>query len=233
MDNQVLLKIENVSKVYADNQVVSPFDFSMNKPEVIALCGGNGAGKSTIIKMVTGQTRATTGKITINGVDWHKNRMAYAKQIGYMPDDFHLQQPLSVIEFISFFASLKKADKHVTETLAKVGLLEKKDQLISKLSKGMRQRLLLAQALVSKPKLILLDEPTNGLDPQWVKTFIEILLDLKKNGQGILFSTHNLAVAEEVADQVIFLKNGIIKERIHFEENVPRDLSQYYKEVFA
>lgn len=227
-----LLTIKNVSKVYGNTCVLEPIELSMKNTEIIALCGGNGAGKSTIIKMVTGLTRPTTGSITINNIDWTKNRIEYAKQLGYMPDDFHFQQPLSVVEYLLFFASLKKAQKHVKQTLDIVGLTEKSDQLITKLSKGMRQRLLLAQAIVSKPALVLLDEPTNGLDPHWVDSFTKILLSLKKNGQGVLFSTHNLSVAEKVADRVLFLKNGTIKEDLYFEKDVQRDLSKYYKEVF-
>jgi ABC-type multidrug transport system ATPase subunit len=233
MGNHSLLTIENVSKVYGGTCVVEPFRLSMKKSEIIALCGGNGAGKSTIIKMVAGLTVPTTGSIFINNLDWNKDRMSYAKELGFMPDDFHFQQPLTVLEFLSFYASLKKANKNVNQTLKIVGLMEKKDQLITKLSKGMRQRLLLAQAIVSKPALVLLDEPTNGLDPHWINSFMEILLNLKRDGQAILFSTHNLTVAEKVADQVIFLKEGIIKEHLHFEAEKQRDLSKYYKEVFA
>lgn len=233
MSKDVLLQIKNVSKTYDKTLVVAPFDLGMTNPGIIALCGGNGAGKSTIIKMIAGVIRPTTGTIFINNLDWNQDRTQYAHQLGYMPDDFQLNQPLSVFEYLSFYASLKKATNNVIETLELVGLKEKKDQLISKLSKGMRQRLLLGQAIVSKPKLILLDEPTNGLDPHWVESFNEIMLATKVNNQGILFSTHNLAVAEKIADQVIFLKSGSIKEQIHFENEEPRDLSSYYKEIFV
>lgn len=228
----MLLDIKGVSKSYGETSVVSHFSLSMNKSEITVLCGGNGAGKSTIIKMITGIIQPTTGTISINGIECQNNRMAYSKQIGFMPDDFQLQQPLTVYEFLSFYAALKDATSNVKETLENVGLLERRNQLISKLSKGMRQRLLLAQALVAKPQLILLDEPTNGLDPQWVKSLIEILINLKGNGQGVLFSTHNLAVAEEVADRVIFLKKGVIKESILFELETSRELSKFYKEIF-
>lgn len=228
-----VLHLNNVSKTYGKILVVKSFDLTMTKPSIIALCGGNGAGKSTIIKMITGVLRPTQGIISVNGVDWNKDRIHYANQLGYMPDDSHFHQPLTVFEYLSFFATLKKAEKEVAETLTIVGLKEKKDQLISKLSKGMRQRLSLAQAIVGKPKLLLLDEPTNGLDPHWVQSFNEILLNTKKNGQGILFSTHNLTVAESVADKVIFLKEGSMKENIDFESGTPRDLSGYYKEIFV
>ncbi|MFN7249472.1 MAG: ABC transporter ATP-binding protein [Anaerobacillus sp.] len=233
MGNQALLEIDNVSKSYGSTRIVDPFSLTMNKSNIIALCGGNGAGKSTIIKMVTGLTQPITGTIRINGLLWRKERMNYAKQLGYMPDDFHFQEALSVFEYLSFYASLKKSTKYVKETLEIVGLWDKKSQLISKLSKGMRQRLLLAQAMVSKPKLLLLDEPTNGLDPHWIKTFQEIIICLKNNGQSILFSTHNIAVAEAVSDQVIFLRNGVIIEKVNFMNGEDRDLSKYYKAVFA
>ena len=208
MDKPLLLQINEVSKTYDKTCVVNSFTLNQEASEIIALCGGNGAGKSTIIKMVTGIIQPTTGSIKVSGFEWQKKRIDYANQIGYMPDDFHFQQALSVGEFLHFYASLKKAEKNVLETLQLVGLSEHKNKLITKLSKGMRQRLLLAQALVAKPKLVVLDEPTNGLDPHWVQTFCEILLSIKQTNQGVLFSTHNLAVAEKVADKVLFLKNG-------------------------
>lgn len=232
MANKQCLVIEKVSKSYDKNCVVAPFSFSLEKSEIAVLCGGNGAGKSTIIKMVAGLIRPTTGSIVLNGVDGKKDRLKYVNQLGYMPDDFQFQQALTIFEFLQFYASLKKANEYVKETLEMVGLLDKKGQLISKLSKGMRQRLMLAQALVSKPSLLLLDEPTNGLDPQWIRMFNEIVMNTAKQQETtILFSTHNLLVAEEVADHVLFLENGLIKEKVSLKNE--RDLTKYYKKIFA
>src|SRR5699024_6539092 len=180
---------------------------------------------------------------TINGIEKRQDKQAFAHQFGYMPDDFQFQETLSARETIHFYARLKNVDKKRTkDVLQSVGLTEHQDKLMGAFSKGMRQRMLLAeaatltvlaqvafavslllmeassigmrqrmllaQALLTKPPLLILDEPTNGLDPYWVQTFSKMMIQAKQTGQSVIFSTHDLQVAEEIADEVIFLHNG-------------------------
>ncbi|MBO9129376.1 ABC transporter ATP-binding protein [Bacillus sp. 165] len=210
-----LLQISQVSKKYKTKQALSSFSFQAAKGTCVVLCGGNGAGKSTLLHILAGTLKSSSGTVVLQDIELCKDRNAYVSQIGYMPDDFHAQQMMTVQEFLSFYAKLRKTEeKHIQEVLEKVGLAEKKKELVKHLSKGMKQRLLFAQACIGKPKLLLLDEPTNGLDPFWVNAFVEILLQLKREGTIIVFSTHMMDVAAEVGDHILFMKDGAVTQCI-------------------
>ncbi|WP_274518873.1 ABC transporter ATP-binding protein [Tumebacillus flagellatus] len=190
-------------------EIVEPLSLSLPPGRVMALCGGNGAGKSTLIKMVVGVSRPTTGAIRVQGLEWRRNRMEYARRIGFMPDDFQFAAGVSAWETLCFYGGLRGVGKQrVAEVVEIVGLTEACGKQVSDFSKGMRQRLLFAQALLARPALLVLDEPTNGLDPYWMESLAELLVQLKAEGQTVLFSTHQLDVAEAVADEVVFLNRG-------------------------
>lgn len=209
-----ILQLKAVTKRIAQRQIIHPAELTLYEGQVLALCGGNGAGKSTILRMIAGIAQPTSGSITIKGVSRKQNRTRYAEQIGYMPDDYLFGQGLSAEETLTFWASLRKVPKDtVRETLRLVGLEEVKSKSVSTFSKGMRQRLLFAQALLTKPPLLIMDEPTNGLDPYWLESFVSLVRSAREEGHAVIFSTHQLAVAEAVADQVVFLKEGRIMER--------------------
>lgn len=204
-----LLVLRDVSKTIGRKTIVHPLSLTLQAGHVLALCGGNGAGKSTILRMIIGSIRPTTGTIALGGLTWHDDRRAYAEQIGYMPDEFNFGLALTARETIRFYASLRGVGPtRAEEVLAAVGLAEAADMKIAAFSKGMRQRLLFAQALLASPKLLVLDEPTNGLDPYWMRAFVELAKESKERGQAIVFSTHHLEVAEEVADHAVFLDAG-------------------------
>lgn len=220
-----VLEIQNVSKVIRGNTLVHPFNLQMETGQVLALCGGNGAGKSTILRMIAGILQPTSGTIKVCGVEWKRNRKTFAQKIGYMPDDFQFGQGLSAKETLYFYAGLRGVKKAIADqTLETVGLWEARDKLVSRFSKGMRQRLLFAQALLAKPALLILDEPTNGLDPHWMQSFISLVKDVKEANKSVIFSTHHLNVAEEAADGVVFLNNGRI---------VSTGTLSKYKEVYG
>lgn len=207
--SSLCLELNQVSKVVGNKTIVEPLSLSLNSGRVLALCGGNGAGKSTILKMVVGISRPSTGTIRVLGLEWESQRERYAKQIGFMPDDFQFSGGLNAWDTICFYAGLRGVGKQrAADVLEIVGLTEARDKLVSRFSKGMRQRLLFAQALLAEPALLVLDEPTNGLDPYWMESLADLLVQLKAAGQSVLFSTHQLDVAEEVADEVIFLNQG-------------------------
>lgn len=207
--NNTILKIDNVSKTVKKKQLLEPFSYELNKGKILALCGGNGAGKSTLIRMIVGLFQATTGTITLNGLQQKEHRQLYKEQFGYMPDNFTFQKEMTAKETIQFYARIKNIDQATYENVIKeVGLFEKLQEQVGNFSKGMNQRLLLAQALLARPNFLILDEPTNGLDPYWIDRLATILLEAKEKGQTIIFSTHDLHIAEEVADEVLFLSNG-------------------------
>lgn len=203
------LTLNEVSKTINKKLVVAPLQLTLGQGKTLALCGANGAGKSTLIRMIAGVTTPTSGTITLNGLQWKNERKAYAEQIGYMPDDFRFGTALSAWETTCFYASLHNVRKErVEEVLHMVGLYEVRGQSIQTFSKGMRQRLMFAQAILAMPPLLIMDEPTNGLDPFWMKRFVDLLQQLQAQGMTIIFSTHQLHIAEETADEVVFLHEG-------------------------
>ncbi|MFC3886273.1 ABC transporter ATP-binding protein [Bacillus songklensis] len=212
------IKVDSVSKKFGKKMALSSTSFQLQKGECVVLCGGNGAGKSTLLHILAAISKPTTGTVWLNNVHLQKNRQEYVSQIGYMPDDFFAQQMMTVQEFLSFYAAHRQvAEKQIDEILQRIGLLEKKRELVKNLSKGMRQRLVFGQALLGSPLLLLLDEPTNGLDPFWVNEFVAILQEVKKSGTTIVFSTHMMDVAAEVGDTILFMKEGKIVKTIRNE----------------
>lgn len=207
--NDVVVKIDTLSKQIRKKEVLSSFSYEVNRGNILALCGGNGAGKSTLIRMITGLIKPSTGVVTINNLQLKKDKQRFFSSFGYMPDDFQFQESISAKETIHFYAKLKRIGAKQTEAIIEdVGLTEHLDKKVGAFSKGMRQRLLLAQALLAKPDVLILDEPTNGLDPYWVKQFSKLMVEARESGQTIIFSTHDLHVAEQIADEVIFLSEG-------------------------
>jgi len=205
------LEIRDVRKEYGKTTILERINLQLERGQALALCGGNGAGKSTLLRMIAGIEQPTSGSIRVNGLIWRNNRKQYAQHIGYMPDDYRFGRGLSAQETLAFWAALRQAGKRRTaELLEIVGLCEVKDKPVSSFSKGMRQRLLFAQALLAKPPLLVLDEPTNGLDPYWMDTFVNLVNMVKQEGHSVIFSTHQLDVADAAADRLVFLKDGNI-----------------------
>jgi ABC-2 type transport system ATP-binding protein len=203
------LEIQSVSKEFKKKVALHPFSLLANEGECIVLCGGNGAGKSTLLHILAGISSPGEGTVTINNVSLMKNRKKYVSLIGYMPDEFFAQETMTVKEFLTFYGNFRKVpDSRVNEVILTLGLEEKRNERIKHLSKGMRQRLLFGQAWIANPALLILDEPTNGLDPYWINVFINLLKKIKQSGTTIIFSTHMMDVAAEVGDQVIFMENG-------------------------
>lgn len=205
------LEVEGVRKAYGKQAVLERIDLQLQPGQAMALCGGNGAGKSTLLRMIAGIEQPTSGSIRVDGLSWRGDRRRYAERIGYMPDDYRFGQGLSALETLSFWASLRKVGpSRIAELLDRVGLSDVKHKLVSSFSKGMRQRLLFAQALLARPSLLVLDEPTNGLDPYWMHSFVELVGMAKQEGVSVLFSTHQLDIADAAADRLAFLKEGRI-----------------------
>lgn len=204
-----LLRIKGISKHYKKKTALFPFSIEISEGECIALCGGNGAGKSTILNILAGISKPSEGSVVLNDIDMASQRIQYVSHIGYMPDEFNAQGEMSVEEFLLFYASLRAVSKErVDEMIETLGLTDKRKDHVKSLSKGMRQRLLFGQAWLDEPDLIILDEPTNGLDPYWINEFIELIRQIKQKGTMIIFSTHMMDVAADTADRVLFIEDG-------------------------
>lgn len=206
------LRLEQVTKVMQNQTILQPVDLTLKRGRILALCGGNGAGKSTLLRMIAGISKPSKGRVRVAGLEWKQDRKAYANRIGYMPDDFQFGNALSAQETLLFYASLRGVPRQrAMQLLRAVGLEQVLHKPVSAFSKGMRQRLLFAQSMLAKPPLLVLDEPTNGLDPYWTEAFAELVKKARSEGQSVVFSTHQLNVAEEVADQVVFLDEGHVR----------------------
>lgn len=206
------VRLVEVDKRMNKQMVIEGLRLDVRQGSIVALCGGNGAGKSTILKMTAGILQPDGGAITIEGVSWKSDRKRYAELIGYMPDDFRFSPGLTAFETLSFWAALRGLPKsRAKEALEQVGLADTGSKPVASFSKGMRQRVLFAQAILAGPPLVLMDEPTNGLDPYWSDTFIRQVKELSAAGQTVIFSTHQLQVAEALADHIALLRGGKIE----------------------
>lgn len=201
-----MLEVRQLTKIYNEQNKVENISFSVQEGQCLALCGGNGAGKSTIIKMLIGQLPPTKGNIYVNGQPIQNNDKQW---FSFMPD--HLQFPplLTGYEVLSLFGQWQGAtDERVKQCLDVVGLKNDRHKQVRMYSKGMQQRLAFAQALLADAPLLILDEPTNGLDPYWVWEFKRLIRLEKEKGKAIIFSTHMLSMVEEIADTVAFIHQG-------------------------
>ena len=202
-----VLEVIGLEKTYKQKQALAPFELTVSAGECIVLAGGNGAGKSTLLNILAGISKPSGGKAKLKGIDLEWQRHQYTREIGYMPDDFLAQEQLTAKEFLSFYGELRKTGKErIAEVISMIGLNEKQDELLRRLSKGMRQRLLFGQAMIGNPALLLLDEPTNGLDPMGIKDMRELIEMLNKEyGMTFLISSHILAEVQQVADREVMV----------------------------
>ncbi|MCU6712007.1 ABC transporter ATP-binding protein [Paenibacillus sp. J5C_2022] len=209
--SEAFVTIDGIGKTIKKQPVIKDFSLSMNKGQIVALCGGNGAGKSTVLRMVAGIMQPDCGSIRIGGLAWRQDRIRYAEQIGYMPDDYRFSSGMTAMETMTFWAKLKGLSKQsAIERLQQVGLQETGSKPVTSFSKGMRQRVLYAQAQLARPPLLLMDEPTNGLDPYWMDEFVRLVRQAAGQGQTVLFSTHQLQIAASAADRIVFLNEGAV-----------------------
>ncbi|MBQ4121619.1 MAG: ATP-binding cassette domain-containing protein [Clostridia bacterium] len=208
-----MIEIKNLVKRYGNNCAVNDISFSINDGEIVGFLGPNGAGKTTTMSILTGCLSSTSGSVTINGVDIFDNPLEAKKQIGYLPEFPPLYLEMTVKEYLNFVYDLKSCtldrEKHIDEICERVKLLDVKNRIIRNLSKGYRQRVGIAQALIGNPKFIIFDEPTVGLDP---KQIIEIRTLIKELGKDhtVILSTHILPEVQMVCDRIIIINRGKI-----------------------
>ena len=207
------IKIDNVSHSFKEKMVLRGIGLEIKKGEIFGLLGPSGAGKTTLINIVTGQLNASEGECQINGVASNKLSGEQYKKIGVMMDHFGLYERMSCYDNLKFYELLDgNRTSHIEYVLDQVGLLEAKKAQVANLSKGMKNRLSFARAVLRKPEILFLDEPTSGLDPNTTKEIHKMILEEKARGTTIFLTTHNMHEAEKLCDNIALLNEGKIVE---------------------
>ena len=209
-----LIEVKNVTKKYGSFVAVNNISFTVNDGEVVGFLGPNGAGKSTTMNMITGFIEPTEGTIVVNGNDIMKKTKKAKKDIGYMPENVPLYNDLTVKEFVTYMAELKLVKKaqrkeEVEKVLKQTGLVEVQNKLTKNLSRGYKQRTSLAGALVGNPEVLILDEPTVGLDPKQIIEIRNLIKELGKE-HTVMVSSHILSEISQLCDRVIIINKGEI-----------------------
>lgn len=207
-----MILVKGVTKKYGKFIAVDNLSFEINDGEIIGLLGPNGAGKSTTMNILTGFIESTEGTVLIDGKDIMKDSKEIKKQIGYMPENVPLYSDLTVKEFITYMCELKyitkkEKDKEVQDILKKVNLVDVQNKLIRNLSRGYKQRVSLAGAIAGNPRILILDEPTVGMDPKQIIEIRDLIKSLAKD-KTIILSSHILSEVSQVCDKVIIINKG-------------------------
>lgn len=223
-----MIKLENVTKNYGKFEALKGISFEIKEGEIVGLLGPNGAGKSTTMNIITGFIEQTSGTVTIDGHDILKKPKKAKKLIGYMPEGVPLYSDLTVKEFVKYMAELKgvprkEIKEKVQKALQDAGLIEVQNKLTRNLSRGYKQRVSLAGTLVANPNVLILDEPTVGLDPKQVAEIREVIKNLGKN-HTVILSSHILSEVSQICNRVIIIKKGKIVA-VDTPENLEKKVS--------
>ena len=214
MEEKQVIKVENVTKKYGNFVAVNDISFEINDHEVVGFLGPNGAGKSTTMNMITGFIEPTKGKIIVDGYDISKSPKKAKASIGYMPEGVPLYYDLTVKEFINYMADLKNVKRKekkdaVEKVMQETGLIDVQNKLTKNLSRGYKQRVSLAGALIGNPDVLILDEPTVGLDPRQIAEIRELIKSLGKK-HTVILSSHILSEVSQICERVIIIDHGKI-----------------------
>jgi ABC-2 type transport system ATP-binding protein len=207
------ISISNLTKIYGRQKAVDDISFAVGNNEIVGFLGPNGAGKSTTMKIITGYLAADSGTSVVNGLNVNTDPLEAKKQIGYLPEGNPLYYEMYVREYLAFIAGIHdlKSDvkKRIEEVIDLTGLRTESNKKTGQLSKGYKQRVGLAAALIHDPKVLILDEPTTGLDPNQIIGIRQVIKDLGKN-KTVLFSSHILQEVESICDRIIIINKGNI-----------------------
>lgn len=221
------IRLEHISKKFGDDLVLKDIDAKLCKGEILGFLGPSGAGKTTTIKILTGQLKPTSGEAYVLGTDCRQINEDIYEKIGIVTDISGLYERMSVYDNLKYFAKILNVEYgRIDMLLKRMGLYEHRKKSASKLSRGQTQRLILARAVLHKPKILFLDEPTSGLDPSTALRIHKILMELKNEGMAIFLTTHNMEEASKLCDNIALLNEGMI-----VEYGTPRELCfRYNKE---
>ncbi|MBR9845420.1 MAG: gliding motility-associated ABC transporter ATP-binding subunit GldA [Algicola sp.] len=204
------IEVENISKVYGEQKALDAISFSVNKGEIVGFLGPNGAGKSTLMKILTTYINATEGKAKVNSFDVLENKQQVQTSVGYLPEHNPLYLDMYVREYLTFNANVYNTSKtRVNEVIELTGLTPEAHKKIGQLSKGYRQRVGLANALLHEPDVLILDEPTTGLDPNQLVDIRHLITTVGQN-KTVFLSTHIMQEVEAICDRVIIINKGKI-----------------------
>ena len=225
-----MIETENLTRKFGELTAVDNVTLKVNKGEVFGFLGPNGAGKTTTVRMLCCLISKTSGKVRIGDfdVDQEEDRLKIRKMVGYLSGDVGLYENLSAYKNLEFYGKLYEVpsaerEENIKRLLQLLGIWERKDDAVAGFSKGMKQKLAIARALIHEPQLLFLDEPTANLDPEAAKTVRDFILELKKEKRTIFMNTHNLAEAERVCDRIAVLKTKLI--RVGSPEDLERSIS--------
>lgn len=213
----VILEINSLRKTFGEKTVVNGLSFKVNEGEILGFLGPNGAGKSTTISMIITILNFDEGKVLFEGREVNSDDNDFKKILGYVPQDIALFNDLSAYENVKFFGSLyglkgSYLNNRVNETLELVGLYDRKNDYPDSFSGGMKRRLNIACSIVHKPKILIMDEPTVGIDPQSRNNILEVVKSLRDEGTTIIYTSHYMEEVEAICNRIIILDNGQIVE---------------------
>jgi ABC-2 type transport system ATP-binding protein len=215
MSSPYAVELREVTKRYNEILAVNNINLAINKGEIFALLGPNGSGKSTALKMLLGLVQPTAGAITVLGIDVQKDPVAVKQQVGYVPEAPNVYEFLTGIEYLDFIADIygvspAEKQQRITEYLKALQLEGREGDMINSYSDGMKKKISLISAFLHKPKLLILDEPLNALDPRSARIVKDFLYELKMQGVTTILSTHVLEIAEAVCDRIGIMYKGNI-----------------------
>ncbi|MEO8082849.1 MAG: ABC transporter ATP-binding protein [Ardenticatenales bacterium] len=211
-DREVMIQAEHLARYYGPSPALRDITFTAYRGEIVGFLGPNGAGKTTTMRILTGYLPPTSGKASIAGYDIIEQSMDARRHVGYLPETTPLYTDMTVWSYLDFMARLRGVadrDEAVERAMSRVSLQDRADQLIGQLSKGLRQRVGIAQAVLHDPPVVILDEPTIGLDPRQIQDVRGLIQELKGN-HTVIISTHILSEAEQLCDRVLVINRGEI-----------------------
>jgi ABC-2 type transport system ATP-binding protein len=214
----VTLRLDSISKRFGDTLAVDRLSLALEQGEILGLLGPNGSGKSTTMKIIAGIIRQDSGLMSLDGTDARPNSKDFKRIIGYVPESPPLYEFLTGLEYLDFVASMYDIEPAVRKErighfLEAFQLADRGNEMISGYSQGMKQKIAITAALVHRPRILILDESLNGLDPRSAKIVKDLVRDLAREGVAILFSTHVLEIAESICDRVAIVDHGRVLEQ--------------------
>lgn len=225
-----ILEVKSLTKKFGEDQVVNELSFKVEKGEILGFLGPNGAGKSTTIGMITTILDKDNGKVLFEGIEVDANDNEFKKALGYVPQDIAIFNDLTAYDNVKFFGSLyglkgEELKNRAKKTLELVGLYEKKNEYPDSFSGGMKRRLNIACSIVHNPKILIMDEPTVGIDPQSRNNILEVTKELKNEGTTVIYTSHYMEEVEAICSRLIIIDKGNI-----IEAGYKEDIKSKYKE---